>query len=348
MKKRTVLILAVLMILSSLIGCAKPAPKDFLIDSKNYFEIGVPYNSKVWFQAPWYRVSTQDYLEDSGFNARMFTVGQDAELIGTNVDQLNGATITVSERNLKDQINAYYYRDVFLELNHLQGTKPTRNQEGNLRLQDIAKVWYALNGCAQKAKVLSFNLGFYGEITKDVQIDSIRINSIHYQAAFQSFHITSLAIPDNQSGLIYEQLDSGSFGGVNLYSSMSQAGYCFLEGVAKAAIRDIQVEGINDSCIVLDKTNYSDFVKYSDNFFEQTINGRDSGPFAKGDEINLKYDYVYLGKAPEEFKQYDSAIASLRYIVTLEDGTELNSYTYQSSVRAPEYVLVRLLLNNSK
>lgn len=347
MKKLTVLALTALIIFSSLTGCAKPAPADFLIDSKNYFEIGVPCNSNVWFQAPWYRISGHEYIADQPMASQTYIVGQDAELTGMNVDQLQGASITVTERNLKDQINTYYYRDIFLELNHLRGTKPARNQEGNLRLRDIANVWYALHGYAQKAKVLSFNLGFHGVITKDVQIDSIRIDSIQYQAAFDSFHITPLAIPKNQTDDIYELLDSGSFGGVNLYSTMSQAGYGSLEGVAKAAIRDIQVEGVNDSCVVLDKTNYSDFVEYTDSFFEQTINGRDAGPFAKGDEIHLEYDYVYLGTAPEEFKQYDSAIACLRYIVTLEDGTELNSYVYPTSLRAPEYALAHLLLNDS-
>ena len=52
MKKRTVLILAMLVLLSSLAGCGKPVSKDFRIDSKNYFEIGVPSGSKVFFQAP--------------------------------------------------------------------------------------------------------------------------------------------------------------------------------------------------------------------------------------------------------------------------------------------------------
>jgi len=347
MKKLVVLALAAVVIISLLIGCVKPAPADFLIDSKNYFEIGVPYNSKVWFQAPWYRISGREYMTDHSMDFQTYTVGQDAELTGMNVDQLQGATITVSERNLKDQVNAYYYRDIFLVLNHLRGTKPARNRQGNLRLQDIANVWYALTGYVQKAKVLSFNLGFHGEITKEVQIDSIRIASIQYQATFDSFHITPLAIPENRTGDIYEQLDSGSFGGVSLYSSMSQAGYCLIEGTAKTAIRDIRVEGVNDSCVVLDKTNYSDFKKYSDNFFEQTINGRNAGPFAKGDEIYLEYDYVYLRKTPEEFKHYDSAIACLRYIFTLDDGTELNGYSYQSSVIAPEYALVHLLCNES-
>lgn len=347
MKKLVVLALAAVVIISLLIGCVKPAPADFLIDSKNYFEIGVPYNSKVWFQAPWYRISGREYMTDHSMDFQTYTVGQDAELTGMNVDQLQGATITVSERNLKDQVNAYYYRDIFLVLNHLRGTKPARNRQGNLRLQDIANVWYALTGYVQKAKVLSFNLGFHGEITKEVQIDSIRIASIQYQATFDSFHITPLAIPENRTGDIYEQLDSGSFGGVSLYSSMSQAGYCLIEGTAKTAIRDIRVEGVNDSCVVLDKTNYSDFKKYSDNFFEQTINGRNAGPFAKGDEIYLEYDYVYLRKTPEEFKHYDSAIACLRYIFTLDDGTELNGYSYQSSVIAPEYALVHLLWNES-
>lgn len=347
MKKLAVLALALVVIFSSITGCGKPAPADFLIDSKNYFEIGVPAGSKVFFQALWYRISGHEYMTEHSMDFQTYTVGQDAELTGRNVDQLQGATISVSEQNLKDQINSYYYRDILLELNHLQGTNPARNQEGNLRFQDIAKVWYALNGYVQKAKVLSFNLGFYGEITKEIQIDSIRIDSIHYQATFDSFHITPLAIPENRTGDIYDQLDSGSFGGVLLYSSMSQAGYCFIEGVAKTAIRDIRVEGVNDSCVVLDETNYSDFKEYSDYFFEQTTNGRYAGPFAKGDEINLEYDYVCLGKTAEEFKQYDSAIACLRYIFTLDDGTELNGYSYQSSVIAPEYALVHLLWNES-
>jgi len=347
MKKLVVLALAAVVIISLLTGCVKPAPADFLIDSKNYFEIGVPYNSKVWFQAPWYRISGREYMTDHSMDFQTYTVGQDAELTGMNVDQLQGATITVSERNLKDQVNAYYYRDIFLVLNHLQGTKPARNRQGNLRLQDIASVWYTLNGYVQEAKVLSFNLSFYGEITKEVQIDSIRIASIQYQAAFDSFRITPLAIPKNQSEEVYEKYISDGGGGTLVGPSMLQFGYCFVEGTAKSAIRNIRVEAANDTCIVLDKTNYREFATYYDSFSEQTINGRDTGSFAKGDEIYLEYDYVFLGKTPEEFEEYDAAIACLRYVFTQEDGTELNNYIYQTSIRAPEYALVHLLLNES-
>lgn len=348
MKKHVVFALAALTVLLMLTGCAKPAPKEFLIDSKNYFEIGVPSGSKVFFQAPWYRVSTQDYLEDSGSNAREFTVGQDAELSGVNVDQLNGAHITVRENDLSECVNTDYYKNIALQSFLLQGITPERNLAGDVRSRDVAKVRNALKGYVAHGKILSLNLSFYGEITKDVQIDSISINSIYYHASFDSFHITPLAIPDNQSDVIYEKYITGGDGGLLSGPSMSQSGYCLVEGAAQSAIRNIRVEAVNDSCVVLDQTNYREFAAYCDTFSESTMNGQKAGPFRNGDAINLEFAYLYLGKTPEEFKQYDSAIACLRYIYTLEDGTELNSYIYQTSLLEPEYVLVRLLLNDSK
>lgn len=347
MKKLVVLALALLVIFSSLAGCAKPAPANFLIDSKNYFEIGVPYNSKVWFHATWYRLSAQEYIDDPDFDASVYIVGQDAELSGINTDQLKGATIFVQEHDLHEYVYDEYFRNIFRAFCDLQGVTPELNPFGGLRMRDVAKVRNALKGYVTNGKILSCYFAFDGAITKDIQIDTLRIASINYEVSFDKFCITPLAIPGNQSEEVYEKYITDVGGGTLVGPSMSQFGYCFVEGTAKSAIRNIRVEAANDSCIVLDKTNYREFAAYYDSFSEQTTNGRDTGSFAKGDEIYLEYDYVFLGKTPEEFKQYDSMVACLRYIVTLEDGTELNSYSYQSSVRAPEYGLVRLLLNES-
>jgi len=347
MKKLAVLALAVLAIFSSLAGCAKPAPTYFLIDSRNYFEIGVPTGSKVFFQAPWFRVSTQDYLKDNDFNAIQFTVGQDAELFGINTDQLDGATIYVREQELKECVSAEYYRNVFLQMNQLQGTTPERNLAGDIRARDIANVRNALRGYVADAKILSLNFAFSGEITKEVQIDSIRINAIQYQTAFDSFHITPLAIPENQSEEVYSKYITGGWGGMLSGPFMSQFGYCLVEGTAEAAIRSIRVESVNDSCIVVDETNYNEYAAYCGDYNESTMNTQRTGPFGIGDAIYLEFAYLYLGKTPEQFERYDTAVASLRYIYTLEDGTELNSYIYQTSIRAPEYGLVHLLLNES-
>ena len=347
MKKLAVLAMVTLAILSSLTGCAKPASADFLIDSKNYFEIGVPNGSEVLFQAPWYRISTQDYMDDPDIISKDFTVGQDAELIGTNVDQLNGARISVDEKDLSEYVGTGYYKNIALQFYLLQGVTPERNLAGDVRSRDVAKVRNALKGYVANAKILSFNLSFDGEITKEVRVDSIEIPSIHYQAAFDSFHVTPLAIPEDRTDTIYSEYVSGGWGGTLVGPSMSQSGYCFVEGTAKTDIRDIHVEAVNDSCIIVNKDNYTDYTAYSDGFSEYTVNGQKTGPFNKNDQIYLEYDYLYLGKTPEEFKQYDSLVACLRYIVTLEDGTELNSYTYQTSIREPEYALVHLLLNES-
>lgn len=347
MKKLAVLALAALIIFSSLAGCAKAAPADFLIDSKNYFEIGVPYNSKVWFQAPWYRISGHAYITDQSMINHTYTVGEDAELMGVNVDQLQGASISVHEYDLNEYASAGYYKNIALQFYLLQGVTPERNLAGDVRSRDVAKVRNALKGYVANAKILSCNLSFDGAITKDIQIDSLRIASLGYEVSFDSFHITPLAIPEDRTDTIYSDYVSGGWGGTLAGPSMSQSGYCFVEGTAKTAIRDIRVEAVNDSCIIVSKDNYTDYTAYCDSFSEYTVNGQKTGPFKKNDQIYLEYDYLYLGKTPEEFKQYDSMVACLRYIVTLEDGTELNSYVYQTTIRDPEYGLVHLLLNES-
>ncbi|MEN6637456.1 MAG: hypothetical protein ABFC56_16525 [Clostridiaceae bacterium] len=347
MKKLTVLAFTALIIFSSLIGCAKPAPTDFLIDSKNYFEIGVPYNSNVWFQAPWYRISTHDYDADKTLSTMTFTLGEDVEVFGINTDQLLGAEVYITQSNLADMINKDYYKTMYREACYRQGVTPDFNSAGEVRSKDANRVRRALREYVSTAKVLSFNMVFDGAITKDVQIDSLRIASIGYSVSFDSFHITPLAIPADRTDTIYSEYVSGGWGGTLIGPSMSQSGYCFVEGTAKTDIRDIRVESVNDSCIVVNKNNYSNYTAYSDSFSEYTINGQRTGPFSKNEDIYLEYDYLYLAKSLEEFKQYDSAVACLRYIVSLEDGTELNSYVYQTSIRAPEYGLVHLLLNES-
>ena len=347
MKKHVVFALAALFILSSLTGCAKPAPADFLIDSKNYFEIGVPSGSNVFFQAEWSRVSTHDYVKDPNFNAWLYTVGQEAELTGVNIDQLEGATIYIREHELSEYAHGEYYRNIFRELSDLQGKTPEKNLMGDLRMRDVAKVRNALKGYVANGKILVCNFAFDGVITEDVRIDTLKIASIDYEVAFDSFHITPLAIPKDQTEEVFGTYIEHGWSGALEDSVMSQLDYCAIKGTAKSFIREIRLEAVNDSCIVLDDTNYKEYAEFCGDYNDSTMNSKRTGPFGNGDQIYIEFAYLNFGKAREEFEKYDAMVSCLRYVITLEDGTELNSYTYRSSARAPQYELIHLLLNDS-
>jgi len=347
MKKLAVLALALLIIFSSLAGCAKPAPVDFQIDSKNYFEIDVPSGSKVLLQADWYRVSTQDYVQDPKFNAWLYTVGEEAELTGMNTDQLEGATIYFKEHELSEYAHGEYYRNIFRQLSDLQGKTPEKNLFGDLRMRDVAKVRNALKGYVANAKVLLCYFTFDGAITKDIRIDTIKIASIDYEVAFDKFHITPHAIPEDRTEEIFgthiEYGSSWAFGD----SAMSQLDYCAIKGSAKSNIQDIRLEAVNDSCVVVDDTNYQEYAEYCGDYNANTMESRRTGSFGNGFQFYIEFAYLNFGKAREEFEKYDAMVSCLRYVITLEDGTELNSYFYHSSARAPQYELIHLLLNES-
>ncbi len=347
MKKLAVLALAVLVIFSSLTGCAKPAPVEFQIDSKNYFEIGVPSGSNVFFQAEWYRVSTHDYVQDPHFNAWLYTVGQEAELTGVNTDQLEGATIYIREYELSEYAHGEYYRNIFRQLSDLQGTTPEKNFFGDLRMRDVAKVRNALKGYVANGKILFCNFAFDGTITKDVRIDTLKIASIDYEVAFDSFHITPLAIPKDQTEAVFGTYIKYGWGGALGDSGMSQLDYCAIKGITKSFIHEIRLEAVNDSCIVLDDSNYKEYAAFCGDYNDSTMDSRRTGPFGNDEQFYIEFAYLNFGKAREEFEKYDAMVSCLRYVIALEDGTELNSYLYQSSIRAPEYKLVTLLLNES-
>ena len=286
-------------------------------------------------------------MEDTGFNARTFTVGQDAELSGVNVDQLNGATIYIREHELSEYAHGEYYRNIFRRLSDLQGETPEKNLFGDLRLRDVANVRNALKGYVANGKILYCNFAFDGTITKDVRIDTLKIASIDYEVAFDSFHITPLAIPKDQTEEVFGAYIKHGRGGALGDSVMSQLDYCAIKGTAQSAIREIRLEAVNDSCIVLDDSNYKEYAEFCGDYDPGTMDSKRTGPFGIDDQFYIEFAYLNFGKAREEFEKYDAMVSCLRYVITLEDGTELNSYIYQTSIRAPEYALVHLLLNKS-
>jgi len=60
-------------------------------------------------------------------------------------------------------------------------------------------------------------------------------------------------------------------------------------------------------------------------------------------KIYIEFDYLYKNPDTQWLKQYDATAASLANIFTLDDGTKLYSYLYQTSIRTAEHGLVHIL-----
>lgn len=346
--KRLKLIIIVSFICLSLfnVGCATSYNEDYSIDAKPYFNIEVPKDSKIFFQLPWYRVSAVDYTKNGKLKDN-YIVGDNVKLRGQNVDQLNGAKIYIVQSNLKDNISDNYYKSLLLEEDYMfdTGNYKVVNDEFVYPNQDeINEAKRIMGPYVATAKILSFNLVFYDIITEPVRVDSMSIDSLGYNFNFDTFNINPTHLPADQSEEINDIITEFNAGGLLAGPSLTTDGYYFIQGTANTEIKEITNKSLNSTCEVVNEENVSDYEDFEKQngilFIDQKTTDLE-----KGDEINLEFNYMYEGIDTKEFRKYDSAVASIANIITLDDGTQYYNYIYQPSLRSAEYNLVHLLHN---
>jgi hypothetical protein len=344
MKKKILLIVIVLMSLFSFNGCAANI-NDFVVNAKTYFDIGVPNNSKIFFQAPWFRISATDYNK-SNLLAGTFTVGDNVKLSGENVSQLDGAKINLTQFDLKDIGNSEYYKALLMEEDYMFNTNKYRIIDNQFVYPDedeIKQTERLLEPYVTTAKILACNFVFYGSIDKPIRVDSIEISSLNFKFDFNTFKITPYDLPEDQTIEVNSVIDSYNGGGLLAGPSLSEAGYYFIEGKAKENIKEITNMSLINSCQVVNKDNHGEYEEYENKHNTSLYIEQKTTNFQKGDEINIEFNYLFEGIDPEEFKKYDSTMASIANVFILDDGSKLYNYIYQPSMRSAEYGLVHIL-----
>ncbi len=108
---------------------------DFEINAKVSYEFAVPVNEKVYFELPIYRVSTTEY---DIAQSNEYTVGEDVFLYGENVESLNGAKLTVIQKEFSEAVdqNQNYYQELVNQRNKIMQVMSANEVEKVNTLED--------------------------------------------------------------------------------------------------------------------------------------------------------------------------------------------------------------------
>jgi hypothetical protein len=334
------LIILILLLLCSCTPEDKPFSPAIHLDSRVFFNLAVPLNTDISFQLVWYRIRSKitDDLEDA-----QWTVGNEAELQGENTDQMDGATVTVTRRNLQDLVDESYYQTILMEENYVYGTHQLNDEKQRPVMPSHAAIQLAqqlLKNYIENGEVLIFSLSFDGFISCEVNVDRIEIKAIQYTVLFDHFKIapaarqpSSMIIPDR----IFHPAASGS---ILVGPSLSKCGYCFIEGEALQDIKEIRILSLNDACTIVSRDNYLEYERLCETKFDITQKMTD---FQADSPISIECDYVMNNDGETPIKMFDVAVASLATEFILPNDQQVYSYLYQTSMRAPEYALVHVL-----
>ncbi len=184
---------------------------------------------------------------------------------------------------------------------------------------------------------------FYDIITEPVQVDSIGIDSLGYHFDFDTFIITPSDLPADQTGDLNDIITGYNAGGLLAGPSLTIDGYYFIEGDVNAKIKEITNESINSICEAINEKNRRNYESFEKKNAVSLYLDQKKTELEKGGKLNLQFCYMYKDIDPIEFRRYDSAVASIVNIITLEDGKKYYNYIFQPSERNAEFSLVHLL-----
>ncbi|MBQ9701294.1 MAG: hypothetical protein IJV71_11830 [Lachnospiraceae bacterium] len=320
MRDRWKYILLILIGIFILSGCAKKEDvPEYTIDSRvNYF-ITVPYNEENWFSLSFYRLfnGNDDYSEVLDAYNNTFNVGEDAVLIGDNVEALNGATIRVTQMDF-EQGETFCHNLAFL-YNKKYGIVDTD-------LDNLEELESKVEDCVYKysanAKILGMSISYLGNITDNVRIEQLQIPSLNITYDFQNFEIDTIKVPE---GIVVNEeiaIDHKIAGGVFAGATAGGSGTKFIEGKALTGIKSLIVSSANHYYYMADES------------LERS--------FKEGDEINLEYNY-YINENLIDCEQSDALAASMITKIMTENGVEIWEFEHQASVVTGSFLLKTLV-----
>ncbi|HAL73802.1 MAG TPA: hypothetical protein DCM45_01765 [Clostridiales bacterium] len=340
-------IIAALFILHSMLLCGcliteKPFLHPINIDARVTFNLAVPYNQDSSIQLNWYRITSIDTDLNELENSQGF-VGNQVKLHGEHVNQLNGASVTITKQKLSELVNETFYRTILLEEKYIYGVNQndSANQAySNPSVSELKTVKKILSEYVKDCYVLNFNFSYSGRISENIRIEGIEIEQIDYACQFNQFNIISTHLPAFSTKKLEDVFEASNLGGTLLGPSLSNCGFYFVEGKAKQRIKEIKCISLTDVCQIIGKDNYQEYEKMCESKFNVKQKLTD---FVDGEMINIEFDYVFDNFDNTKFKTFDVSIASLATVFVLPDNQQVYSFLYQTSMRSPEYSLVHVL-----
>ena len=243
---------------------------------------------------------------------------------------------------MKNTIKPCFWRkDYTYELNKYNSV----NNEFLVPADDeIDEVEKTLQPYIANLKVLLCNFVMSSSIDEFVNVEKIEIHDIEFEFAFDTFNITPLDIPSDQTGEVFDLADFSDFNGMFAGPVLSPVSSYFISGIAKESIKAVTVSSVDDDCIIIDQNNYMNYKDYEEEYDTILFEGRQKTEnFEPGDQIRIDFSYIYKPIDLEELKTYDIFVSSIQSCYLLEDGTSIYSYDFQQNMRVAEYGLVHLL-----
>ena len=320
MQNKVKYIVLIIMSIVVLGGCAEKAQvPEYTIDSRvNYF-ITVPDNKENWFGLSFYRLfnGEDDYSEILETYNNEFTVGEDAVLVGDNVELLNGATIRVTQIDFEKSEN--YCHNLAVLYNRKSGSED-KNAGKLKKLEDKIEVY--VDKYSANAKILGMSINYLGNITDNVRIEQLQIPSLNITYDFDNFEIDTINVPE---GIVVNEeiaIDHKMTGGLNAGAAAGGSGTKFIEGKALKGIKSLNVSSANRYYYMADES------------LERS--------FKEGDEINLEYNY-YIDENLIDCEQSDALAASMITKIVTADGAEIWEFEYPASVVTGPFLLKALV-----
>lgn len=350
MNKRKKISLFMLIAIVLLTGCSTGGynyteikEKYNCIDSVVDYSIHVPKSTKqneykVFFNAPFYRVCIGDDNDMEMLLERdSYEIGEEVQLIGENVEMLNGTEVTIHATRLKDCINyddycfrmAYYYG--IQNLN--KGYEEAVDDEV---LRSFRKIISNIN---DDYILITVNINFNGCIYDNIKIENIDIPSLGFQFDFRNFLISTFDfadgdIEDSDNAVIDY---SAGLGGIFADAALSNIGYVEIAGDVKKDIESISVKSLDDAVTVITADNYSMYTELMDTY--GILYEKHPERLEKGSAISEEYSYVCNDIEDEA----DAKMSNILVRYSLKDGTVFNKFVYQPRVVDGPYLLSKVV-----
>ncbi len=307
------------------------------VDSVEDYVVTVPQSTEdeeymVQFECNFYRLYTgtdvyASQLPESGY----YVVGEDAYLSGTNVEELDGAWIFVSELDLSDCSDYDSYCD---EATNMVWNKLSQTTVLDLDYDTVEKkVKKYVSSYWKKTHILCMSLLVVDTISTDISVTELTIPELDLTYSFDRMEIQVVEVPENVVVDEGDHIAYTSGDGVFAYYFVGRVGYLWIEGEATSNLYQLSAESLNEICEVVTTDNQSQYSEYD-------VYGESPKDYLIGDTLDAEFAYVFA-KSTTELLDVDTQMASLLLRAQLEDGQEMWSFHYISSILDGDYLLMK-------
>lgn len=350
LRRRTVLMAAICAMTVLVTGCSngKKVSEGQGFTAKGNYVYTVPKSTdsnkySVDINASFYQLVYGDEGYDEGaYDSAYDTdyeVGDDIEISGDNVEQLDGASVEVSVYDFEDDLSDDYYDNLSEAYNE--------KYSEDISAKECKKI---INKYKKDLKILRVTLSFSGCIYDDVSIDEIENPDDGQWISVDNFKIEAMDIPDDvkvDEGALTYLSDFGD----SIDGQASKYCQLILNADVTADIDSLEVVSANDLCAVINDDNIDSY-RALDEDFEYVENDKNS--YKKGDEIKDEYTYAFddslIGDNTDTASNDDSfvsnnatLVASIIVKTKLADGTENWDFFYPQEITEPHYLAVNLI-----